>query len=482
MLDGIMRFLDRLEEMEHLDGLVRRGIAGFAILYGRRRMGKTRLLLEWVKRHGGSYAVGDLSAPHIQRRYVADALSVPLAALRDTEFRDWRSLLRTVAREAAAARWRGPVVLDELPYLVVGSPELPTVLQQWIDHEAREARLVVAVAGSSQRMMQGLVLPRGSPLYGRAQVVLEVGPLAAPYLAEAFPRKNVPDLVQAYAAWGGVPRYWELAADEEAGLSERIERLVLDPLGPLHREPDMLMLEEIPSALEVRPVLDAIGAGAHRPSEIGARLARPATSLSRPLARLLELGLVHREHPFGDPERGTKRSLYRIVDPFMRLWFRVVGPHRSMLQAGTSSSRARILRFHWPNLAAEAWEDLCRTRIPRLPPGCPVAGVSDWSPGLRWWHGVEPAWDVVSESLDGGHLLLGEVKWSQRRLSRAATVRALSDLAARPEPALPGRYSRHARHRALFIPEGDVPSAGERAGCLVVTADQVLGSNARRRP
>ena len=113
----------------------------------------------------------------------------------------------------------------------------------------------------------------------------------------------------AWAAWGGVPRYWELASVIDGPMHRRIDHLVLDPMGPLHREPERLLLEEAPPAMEVRPVLDAIGMGAHRVSEIAGRLARAATSMSRPLQRLQELGLVRRETPFGEPERDIRASL-----------------------------------------------------------------------------------------------------------------------------------------------------------------------------
>lgn len=142
---------------------------GLLVLWGRRRVGKTRLLLEWVKQHGGSYFVADASTPALQRRYFAESVARRLPGFADVDYRDWRSLLARLATEAKHVRFRGPVVLDELPYLVAASPELPSVLQQWLDHDAREAGLVVALAGSSQRMMQGLVLDAGAPLYGRAR-------------------------------------------------------------------------------------------------------------------------------------------------------------------------------------------------------------------------------------------------------------------------------------------------------------------------
>src|SRR6266852_1082518 len=120
-----MRFVDREEEMQRLRRLVSRREAALAVLYGRRRIGKTRLLVEWVRASGGVYTVADQSAPEIQRRYFREALAARLPGLADVEFRDWRGLLNQLAREARRERWRGPIVFDELPYLVVASPELP---------------------------------------------------------------------------------------------------------------------------------------------------------------------------------------------------------------------------------------------------------------------------------------------------------------------------------------------------------------------
>src|SRR5262249_48547623 len=149
-----------------------------------------------------------------------------------------------LAREASAAKWRGPVVIDELPYLAVSSPELSNVLQRWIDHEARAAGLKVALAGSSQRMMQGLVLSAAAPLFGRAQALFEMRPLAPSLLPQAFRTRSPVKLCQLYSAWGGIPRYWELAVTAERDVVQQIEHLVLDPLGPLHSEADRLLLEE----------------------------------------------------------------------------------------------------------------------------------------------------------------------------------------------------------------------------------------------
>ena len=478
MLFRIMKFVDRQEELARLDHLAASEEGGLVVVYGRRRVGKTRLLLEWAGKHTGLYTVADQSVAELQRRYFAEALAERLPGFAEVEYRDWRSLLSRAAREAQLAGWQGPLIFDELPYLVLASPELPSVLQRWIDHEARAARLKVAIAGSSQRMMQGFVLSGDAPLFGRAKEILEIQPLPPVHLREVF---DVPDglrWVELYTAWGGIPRYWELAQEAGGEVWSQVDRLVLDPLGPLHREPDRLLLEEVPSALETRPLLDAIGAGAHRVSEISGRLGRSATSMARPLDRLLSLGLVRRELPFGEDEKSSKRGLYKIADPFFRLWFRVVAPYRAQLASGTPAARRQLLARFWDSLCAQGWEDLCRYQVPRLPAERSLGRLGPWGPASRWWHGAQPEWDLVSESLDGGRVLLGEVKWSARPFDRRALERALRELAARPAPPLPSRLADAQLLRALFVPEAAVKpgvSAQESEGLMLVTAADLVG-------
>lgn len=467
-----MKFVNRTEELDRLERLATSAGGGLAVVYGRRRIGKTRLLLEWAQRHGGLYTVADQSAAQVQRRYFAQAVAERLPGFADVEYPDWRSLLARLARDAAALSWRGPLILDELPYLVTVSPELPAVLQRWLDHEALGARLTVAVAGSSQRMMQGLVLSGSSPLYGRAREILDLKPIDPTYLQEVLAPDSVRETVELYTAWGGVPRYWELAAELVGGVAAQVERLVLDPLGPLHREPDRLLLEEVPSALEVRPVLDAIGAGAHRVSEIAARLGRPATSMSRPLERLIEMGLVRREVPFGEPAKTSRRGLYKIADPFFRLWFRVVAPYRGPLASATRAARLQLLVRFWDELAAQAWEDVCRLRLPQLEESHPLGRLGPWTSPSRWWSGAGPEWDVVAESLDGRRLLLGEAKWSGRPFGRKALDRARAELAAKPPPAHRAPRAGQEVIRALFVPEVERGLAAASPG--LITASHLL--------
>ena len=141
------------------------------------------------------------------------------------------------------------------------------------------------------------------------------------------------------------------------------------------------------------------------------------------------MGLAAREVPFDDS--GSKRALYRIRDPFFRLWFRVVAPNRGPLATMNAAARRALLAKHWPGLLGQAWEELCRDAVP---------GLGDWSTASRWWSGHEPAWDVVAESIDRTRLLVGEVKIR-------ASPHDVENLLRRPPPAFAGHRT---VVRALF--------------------------------
>ena len=435
-----MEFLDRHDEMRRLDSALRGGGA-FAVIWGRRRVGKSRLLLEWCHRHDGLYTVADQSAPAVQRRYLAAAVAERFPGFDDVDYPDWRAFLSRLAAEATAANWPGPFVLDELPYLVAADPAIVGVLQNWLDAPGR--RLTLVTSGSSVRMMHGAILDGGSPLYGRATQAFALRPLRVGYLGDVFPRASPSNLVRAYAAWGGMPRYWELAEPFGDDIATAVDALVLDPAAPLHNEPDRLLRAEMPPATALRPLLDVIGNGAHRVSEIAGRLGRPASSLAGPLASLVEMGLVRREIPFGSNPRRGKRSLYRIADPFLRLWFRVVAPNRAALAEAPHETRLFYWRKHRAALEGEAWEELCRMATATLHRAeTPLRGFGPFESGQRYWRGREPELDVVARSIDGRRLLVGEAKWSASQAKGAVDA-----------DHVPGTSGR-AVIPVLFAPEG----------------------------
>lgn len=326
------------------------------------------------------------------------------------------------------------------------APELPSVLQKWIDREKRKGGIVLALSGSSQRMMQSHILNASAPLYGRADEALKLEPILAGYIHQAVSVRNPAFSLEYYTCWGGVPRYWELSAPFGRNQKGAVHDLVLSPLGVLHEEIDRLLKQEMPSATPLRPILDAIGLGAHKSSEIAGRLQTPSTSITRPLRQLQDLGYIKREVPFGQNEKRSKKSLYKLGDPFLRLWFNVIAPHRGALAGATRSARTQFFNRAWPKLKGEAWEELCRQAIPRLRPE-----GRGWSPARRSWAAGSSEWDCVSTSADGSKLLLGECKSLARPADQAVINKIIRSVHAKHLPAIGGLDSFN-KEFWIFVP------------------------------
>lgn len=410
-----MGFIDRIEEIARLARLVRERKGGFAAIWGRRRIGKSELLKEWCRRFSGVYTVADQSLPSVQRSSFALALSEHFNGFADVNYPSWKVLFEALSRRAAEEDWHGPLVMDEFPYWVDADASLPSVMQNWVDAEKSRHGIVFAIAGSVQHMMQGLVLDADSPLYGRVDEKIKLEPIDIGFIKEALHLETAIDAVKAYSVWGGVPRYWVAAERFGSDIDRAIDELALSPLGIFHEEPAALLQSEIPNAISLKPYLDAIGLGANRASEIAGRLGVPATGLPRPLARLTEIGLVKREVPFGESEKNSKKSLYRLSDPFCRFWFNVMATRRSVFDSAPESVRLAIWRRYEQQVFSAAWEDLSRSFVARSARLQHIAGESGyWLPAGRWWHKTEAEWDVVSENGDGTKMLLGEAKWSDK--------------------------------------------------------------------
>ncbi len=409
------------DEQRRLGRFMAAGDSRLAVLYGRRRCGKSTLAQRMCAA-GDVYALVDKREAALQIQALASEIARVVPEFDAARYPSWDALFTSMEARVERAN----LVLDEFPYLAASAPELPSVIQRHLDRPGPR-RLRLVLCGSSQRMMRGLVLDRSAPLYGRAQEILRLTPLRPGWISEALGVQGAA-AVEAWAVWGGVPRYWELA-QHYPSLREAVRDLVLHRHGVLHDEPQRLLLDDMRSATQASTLLALVGAGCNRLSEIAARMGKPAGALTRPLANLIDLGYLRKEVPFGEDERASKRTIYRIDDPLVAFWFRFVQPARTLLQRDLLEPVEAGLRAALPQHCAGAWEVLARESVPHLR----IGGIG-WGVASRWWgNGREGPleFDVVAESLDGDSVLVGEAKWT----SRPDVPRWRAQLRARVESA-----------------------------------------------
>jgi AAA+ ATPase superfamily predicted ATPase len=406
-------FVNRAQELAELDSAARAG--GLLVIFGRRRVGKTRLLRHWLQKHGGIYSQAIEAPVDMQVDQVFQDVRSSLA----TELipRSWAELLELLSLQKR--RWT--LCLDEFPYLTAADATLPSRLQRFLDHQL-PPRCLVVLAGSSTGMMHDLFLNRAAPLYGRARKLVHVAPL--PYTAFCDAHGLEPGdtkTFELFACVGGIPKYWEFVETGSDAVA-LVESLYFGFAPYLEHEPQRLLRDEGFTGLTPLAVLEAIGRGAERPSEIAGRLETRQTNLSRLLQQLLDASVLAREIPYGESVRTTKRVLYRIQDPVMRFWFRVYSPHRSRWSSYPIAEKRKLIHDH----AATVFEDHCRAMVPG---------------STRYWE-KDVELDLVGpDPQNHAQLFVTELKW--RHVSVAQRRQILGNLESRwARTALAGRHAR----------------------------------------
>lgn len=402
-----MKFVDRIDETARLQEVLNRETSTFTVLYGRRRLGKSTLIKR-VLSDNDVYFLADRSEEHHQRAMLSKVIAQSFIDFDKFTYPDWEALFLGLNYRTEK---RFTLCLDEFPYLVKQAPELPSVLQKLIDEKVLKYNLVIC--GSSQNMMSGLVLDATAPLYGRADVIMKFSPINLPYIQEALEVDDV-QAIEEYAVWGGVPRYWELR-ELRPSLNESIWHNILSVNGTLYEEPAKLFQDDVKDIVKTVTIMSYIGNGANRLSEIATRCCEPATNLSRPLKKLMDLGFLEREVPFGVDEKNAKKTLYKIADPFMDFYYRFVVPNKSFIELGRKLPIEQSLDKHFSEYVSKWWELLCRHAVT----GNLINDVL-YGKAKRWWGSVineenkpeQIEIDVIAESLDGKFLLVGECKWT----------------------------------------------------------------------
>lgn len=440
-------FLDRTLELQELNARWRRGRPELFVLYGKRRVGKTELVRQFLRGKPSLYFFAERTNDEQQRRRFASLLAArygdPLLAGGTAP--DWSALLAYPARR----RERLVLALDEFPYLVEANPALPSILQRAWDESLSHSRIFLILLGSSVGLMETEVLSARAPLFGRRTGQWRLQPLPF-YAARRFrPRAGFDDALHFYAVAGGMPAYWK-QFDPRLDFWRNLETHALRRGAFLYEEVEFLLREELREPRHYFALLAAIAQGKRKLSEIVNATGLPQATANKYLSVLGDLGFVRREVPITEKvPLKSKKGLYRLEDPFTRFWFRLVHPVRDWLELDDTARAVRRIRSRMPALLAEAYEDLAPELLRQK------AGTPGGPPPLervgRWWDRHAEV-DVVGVNGPENLFLAGEVKWSRRPVG----VNVYQDLRAKAAHIEWGRPGRKEVY-ALFSRSGFTP-------------------------
>ncbi len=391
----IRKFVDRGVELSVLEReWMKKGLS-LVIVYGRRRVGKTRLLKEFVASRPHLYYVAIESSAEIQAgeisKAVRDQLGIPIAELSD---------LITFLPEALGRRIA--IVLDEFQYLVEADPSLPSKLQRAIDSNP-ESNAMLILAGSSISFFERELLGYRSPLFGRRSASVRLKPLKFFQIREFLPSYSVTDLVRAYGVVGGTPAYLE-KLDPSVGLWENVLK-VLTPGSYLYDEALNLLRQEVREPRVYFSILASLAGGRDRPSQVASEAGIDPRNLDNYLRLLEELDIVRKVRPLGY-RRPVKLE---VMDNYFSFHFRYVYRMRHLLEMGLVREALGKVREDFPSYMGRVFERAVEELVPlmyeaKLLPTRPFQVGS-------WWRKGEEVDLVVRDP--GVSTTFIEVKWSE---------------------------------------------------------------------
>lgn len=405
-------FVGRKEELAALDQWYRSRRSGFIPIYGRRRVGKSQLILEFTRGLPTVYFLGKEAPGELQirefLRVAAQALNEPLLATQVAA--EWKTAL-TSAVDHYTGKKKLVLVLDEFQWTVGSSPELPSVIQECWDRSWRDSgKVMLILCGSYVGFMEREILGRQSPLFGRRTGQILLGPFGFREAAQFHPSYSLVDRAKTYFLCGGIPLYLNYF-DSQRSVEANLAASLLSQYAPLYREPDFLLREELRDVDNYYAVLMAIAHGATTNQKIAAYTKIDPRSLHYYLKQIEELGYLRRRYPLRGKKPAGRTVRYVLDDPLLRFWFRFVYPNTSYIaQMGAADALRNRIRPELDSYYGTCFESLCREALPALYARDGL--TANFEVGEYWDKATQI--DVVGWR-DDGWTDLGECKWGTVR-------------------------------------------------------------------
>ena len=458
------KFYDRRDELAFFAERLKTLKAGeLIVLYGRRRLGKTRLVQKFIESSKAAarnlYLFINIQGEQELKQSISrDVLEQWKETVAIESWRDFFSYLKTSSEGKKTI-----VVIDEFQRLKTIAPGFITELQHQWDSSLKNGPLMLVLVGSSIGMMRKIAVSPQGALYGRKTAQMQLNPFRYADFREVFAGKSEEEKIEWYSVFGGTPYYLELASRHEK-LEKAITEEALAKQAPLREEPKNLLEFELKVIARYNSLLYAIGRGKRSLKEICDEVGIQRTTLPPYLSGLQELlGLVERRQPmFGKKNLGR----YELKDNFFKFWYSFILPHSSSLEIGNIEAPLKDIKQNLSAHVGRCAEDIVRELF-TLYNHDEIKGVKlDFERIGAWWDRKGNEIDLV---IDGkNELLLGEIKWT----SKPVGVELLYGLLKKSE-----LVSKGGKRRFVLVSKNGFERSclkkAEELGCLTLDAKEM---------
>lgn len=406
------KFVNRKEELDFLNERQKTDLSEFIVLYGRRRVGKTELLLKFLENKKGIFFLASTEGDRqnikdfsrVAGRFIGDE---NLGAL---EFDGWQGffeiLFKHKAFDAMLKKQKIIIMIDEFPFLIQSNKDIPSIFHKIWELIMKKENVMLILSGSAVSVMESEVLDRKSPLYGRRTGQWQLQPLFFSHLKEFLPY-SIEELAMTWYVIGGVPAYL-LRFDQNLSFWDNIKNAILKKGAYLYMEAEVLLNDEFREPKNYKLIFNAIALGSNTLGEICNHTGLDKSMVSKYLDVLKNLHIIREEIPV-TASRKLKKRHYFISDPYFNFWFRYVYPNRIDLEAGRTEEVLELIKRDFSDYGGPMFEvlidELIRTKN--------ILTHFSFSEIGRWWH-KDMEIDIVGLCETTKEIVFIECKWQEK--------------------------------------------------------------------
>ncbi len=399
----IQQFVNREKELKFLEEKFSEDFPQLIVLYGRRRVGKTQIIKQFLKGKRGIYVLCSRESlsenlAELKRKFYELTGKEYFLKLNTTSFFEIFKIFADEIKNEKVV-----VAIDEFPYLIELDKGIVSVFQKIWDEVLINTKVFLIICGSSIGMMETEILSYKSPLYGRRTGQWKVEPFEFKSIGKLFRKLSFEELVKVWSVFGNIPYYLSFF-DENFSVEENIKRKILKKGEVLFQEPMILLREEFREPRVYTLILKYISLGYNSLGEISSATGMDKGNVSKYLSVLEETQIIEHVLPFGQ----RKRGIYILKDPFFNFWFKFVYPNISDLEIGlideVASRIFKELNAYYGIMFERLVLELVKSRAINFP-------ISfDWVG--KWWH-KDKEIDLLALNSNTNQIVFCECKWQE---------------------------------------------------------------------